>query len=230
MSRHRALLLGATGLIGQHLLQRLLTDPHWSEVQVITRRPIATEHEKLHKIVLPLTQMASRPELFAVDAVFCCLGTTLRAAGSRAAFRQVDFDFCVQAAELARAQGVNHFLLVSAVNARATSPVFYSRVKGEAEAAIVSLDFPSLSIVQPSLLLGQRDTRRPGEQVAGLLFQAVRPLAGWSNASWLPVEAAQVADAMAVAGRAPQPGTRRLRYRDLKTLAARIDEQPPRPV
>lgn len=221
MSTHRALLLGATGLIGSHVLQRLLADPYWHDVQVISRRPLGIEHEKLRTTVLPLAQMASRPELFAVDAVFCCLGTTLRAAGSRAAFRQVDFDFCVQAAELARAQGARHFLMVSAFNARAQSPVFYSRVKGEAEAAVASLDFPSLSIFQPSLLLGQRDTRRAGEYAAGLALQAVRPLASWSGAGWLPIEAAHVADAMLVAGREPKPGTRRLRYRDMMALAAR---------
>lgn len=223
MSTRRALLLGATGLIGGHLLQRLLADPHWSEVRTITRSPIALEHDKLRSVVLPLTQMASRPELFAVDTVFCCLGTTLREAGSRAAFRQVDFDFCVEAAELARAQGVQHFLLVSAVNARATSRVFYSRVKGETEAAIASLDFPSLSIFQPSLLLGQRDTRRTGEHIAGLALQALRPLTAWTGASWLAIEAARVADAMLVAGREPQPGTRRLRYPHLKALAERAD-------
>ena len=103
MTVHRALVLGATGLIGRHLLRALLDSPHWQSVQVLTRRPLGFTHEKLRETILPLDQMASRPDLFAVDDVFCCLGTTLRTAGSRPAFRHVDFDYCVQAAELARA-------------------------------------------------------------------------------------------------------------------------------
>ena len=219
MTTHRALVLGATGLIGRHLLRALLDSPHWQSVQVLTRRPLGFRHDKLHETVLPLEQMASRPDLFAVDDVFCCLGTTLRAAGSRSVFRQVDFDYCVQAAELARAQGADHFLVVSAVNASARSRVFYSRTKGQMEEAVEALDFRALTIMQPSLLLGDRSEFRTGERLAAAGMQLLRPVLGWTDADWLPVEAATVARAMLVAAREPVSGVRRLRYSDIQRLA-----------
>ena len=223
---YRALLLGATGLIGQAVLARLLAHPAWTRVTVLSRRAMVDAagqplvHDKLVVRETSLDDMAEYANDFAVDQVFCCLGTTLRKAGSKAAFRRVDHDYCVEAARLARRQGADHFLVVSAVNANPRARVFYSRVKGEMESAVEALSFPSLTIMQPSLLLGDRDEFRLGEQLGIWSAKALRPLAGWSDASWLPVEADTVAQAMVAAAALPEAGTRRLRYADLRNLAA----------
>ena len=223
---YRALLLGATGLIGQAVLARLLAHPAWTRVTVLSRRALVDAagqplvHDKLVVRETGLDDMAEYANDFAVDQVFCCLGTTLRKAGSRAAFRRVDHDYCVEAARLARRQGADHFLVVSAVNANPRARVFYSRVKGEMESAVEALSFPSLTIMQPSLLLGDRDEFRLGEQLGIWSAKALRPLAGWSDASWLPVEADTVAQAMVAAAGWREAGTRRLRYADLRNLAA----------
>ncbi|WP_111656700.1 NAD(P)H-binding protein [Isoalcanivorax indicus] len=223
---YRALLLGATGLIGQAVLARLLAHPAWARVTVFTRRPLVDAagnplaHDKLVVRETGLDDMDACADDFAVDQVFCCLGTTLRKAGSKAAFRRVDHDYCVEAARLARRQGADHFLVVSAVNANPRARVFYSRIKGEMEAAVEALNFPSLSIIQPSLLLGNRQEFRLGEQVGIWSAKALKPLAGWSDASWLPIESDTVAQAMVAAAALPEPGTRRLRYAALRSLAA----------
>ena len=224
MAGYHALVLGGTGLIGQALLQRLLADPAWARVTVLTRRALvgadgaALTHPRLHQQQGSLDDMAEHADLFSVDQVFCCLGTTLRKAGSRDAFRRVDFDYCVEAARLGRRQGAEHFLVVSAVNANPRARVFYSRVKGEMEAAIQALDFPMLSIMQPSLLLGDRQEFRLGETLGAWSARALRPLAAFSRADWLPIEADTVAAAMQAAAKSPVPGCRRLRYDAMLSL------------
>jgi uncharacterized protein YbjT (DUF2867 family) len=143
------------------------------------------------------------------DQVFCALGTTMRDAGSQAAFRRVDLEYPVALARAARQRGVRHFLLVSAVGASPTSRAFYNRVKGEVEAAITSIGFPALTIARPSLLLGQRSERRFGEQV-GKVLGMVAP------APWKPVPAMRVARALVEAARRDASGIRILENRELR--------------
>jgi uncharacterized protein YbjT (DUF2867 family) len=161
-----ALVLGATGLVGGHCVELLLADPAYARVAVLVRRPLGRAHPKLAEHVAELERMEERPELFAVDDVFCCLGTTIRKAGSQEAFRRVDVEYPARAARLAASQGARHFLLVTAVGADAGSRVFYNRSKGEAEAAVSAAGVPGVAIARPSLILGDRAERRPAEALA----------------------------------------------------------------
>lgn len=172
MSRS-ALVAGATGLVGGLLLQRLLEDPVYDEVKAVVRRSLPLRHPRLIQIIDPLTDLAPLAGALAADDWFCCLGTTRKKAGSREAFRRVDYDLPLALARLARQNNARHFLVISAMGASRRSPSHYSRVKGELEEALQALALPRLSILRPSLLLGERAESRPledvGQQLAGLL-------------------------------------------------------------
>ncbi|MBF8747706.1 oxidoreductase [Pseudomonas putida] len=164
LTPQHVLLAGATGLTGEHLLDRLLNEPTISRVLAPTRRPLA-EHPHLENPVgdpaVFLPQLAGR-----VDIAYCCLGTTLKQAGSEQAFRAVDLDMVVAFSKRAREMGARHLLVVSAIGADPKSSIFYNRVKGEMEEALKAQDWPQLTIVRPSLLLGDRVEPRLGERMA----------------------------------------------------------------
>lgn len=206
-----ALLVGTTGLVGRHCLSLLAQDPAVARVCALVRRPTALADlldpaacARAHtaKVELPVVnfeQLARHSEHFRADLVFCALGTTIRQAGSQAAFRQVDFDYPLQVARLAKAQGARHFLLISALGADAGSRFFYNRVKGELEDALRGLAFESLTLARPSVLLGQRNEPRLGEWVAGR--------AGWLMPErYKPVAGSQVAQALITAAHHGRPG------------------------
>lgn len=191
-----ALLLGATGLVGGHCLDLLLAEPAYARVAVLGRRRLHREHPKLEQHVVDFDRLAEHAAHFAVDDVFCCLGTTIRRAGSREAFRRVDLVYPREAARLAAARGARRFLLVSAVGADPASRVFYSRVKGEAEAAVREEGPERVVIVRPSLLLGEREEFRIGERVAEWLAKPLAPLLRGPLARYRPVPARTVAAAL----------------------------------
>ena len=187
-----AVIYGATGLVGQQLLDMLLAADRYERIYAITRRKLERSHARLENIVLSGDKLGQwTPPLGGADA-FCAIGTTIKQAGSRAAFRQVDYDFSLAFARAAFGLGVEHFLLVSALGADPASPIFYSKVKGELERDVAALGFRRLTIIRPSLLLGKRAKLRPGEALAGLFSPFMRgPLKPYA-----PIEASQVAQAM----------------------------------
>ncbi|MCX9156462.1 oxidoreductase [Niveibacterium sp. 24ML] len=196
MTRHRsALIAGASGLVGQHLLSDLLHSEAYGRVIALVRRPLAVQHEKLEQRVVDFARLAEAPAL-AADDVFCCLGTTIRVAGSEAAFRAVDHDYPLALARLAHASGAQRFLIVSALGADAASKVFYNRVKGETERDIAALGMPACWYLRPSLLDGARTELRPGERIGLLIGRIVAPLMRGSLARYRPIGAATVARAM----------------------------------
>src|SRR5215218_129038 len=168
-----ALVLGATGLVGGLCLDLLLEDPAWSRVTVVARRSSGRTHPRLAEVVADFERLEEHAEAFAVDAVFCCLGTTIRKAGSREAFLRVDHDYPVAAARLASARGARRFLLVTALGADAGSRVFYNRVKGEVERDVSALPFEGVALLRPSLILGERAGRRPAEAAAQVVMGAL---------------------------------------------------------
>ncbi|MCP1650834.1 oxidoreductase [Pseudomonas sp. GD04087] len=158
------LLAGATGLTGEHLLDRMLNEPTVKRVIAPARRKLA-EHPRLENPIGPLAELI--PHLLQpVDTVFCCLGTTLKEAGSEEAFRSVDFDLPLALGERGLALGARHYIVVSALGADSKSSIFYSRVKGELEDALRQQGWQQLTIARPSLLLGQRDEVRLAELLA----------------------------------------------------------------
>ncbi|MBD2835590.1 oxidoreductase [Pseudomonas sp. JM0905a] len=163
------LLAGATGLTGEHLLDRLLNEPTVARVVAPTRRPLA-EHPHLQNPVGPLVELL--PQLQGrIDVAFCCLGSTIRQAGSQEAFRAVDLDLVLAAARRARELGARHFIVISALGANQSSPIFYNKVKGEMEEALKAMDWPQLTIARPSLLMGPRNEFRFGERIAAAVMR-----------------------------------------------------------
>jgi len=188
-----AIVVGATGLVGSKLVDVLLADPEYSVVHVLVRRPLARTDSRLRPHLVDFAQLA-KFDWPAADDVYCCLGTTIGTAGSRDAFRKVDYDYPLAVARGALQRGAQQFLFVSAMGADAHSSVFYSKVKGELEAAAAELGFRATIAFRPSLLAGDRTQFRLGERVALMVLQPARWLV---PRKYRPVAGLAVARAMA---------------------------------
>jgi uncharacterized protein YbjT (DUF2867 family) len=215
-----ALVLGATGLVGGHSLDLLLADAAWERVVTLGRRPVAREHPKLEQRTADFDRLGEQADAFAVDDVFCCLGTTIRAAGSQEAFRRVDHDFVVAAARLASERGARHFLLVTALGADPASRVFYNRVKGETERAVSGLPFLAVSILRPSLILGERAERRTAEALFQRVAPLLSPLLAGPLRRYRAIDARVIARAMTRLAREAAPGVRIVENDELARLGA----------
>lgn len=204
------LIAGSTGLVGGHLLGFLLRDETTREVTALVRRPLELEHAKLQVRVVDFTRLEDGAALPKAEDVYCCLGTTLGAAGSKEAFRRVDFDTVVALAGHAAESGAKRFLVISSTGASARSPIFYSRVKGEMEEAVSGLPIPAVHVFRPSFLAGDRKTQRPGERAAIVVAKAFSFALVGPLAKVRPIEARTVARAMLAA--AKSVGTGRFVY------------------
>jgi uncharacterized protein YbjT (DUF2867 family) len=191
-----ALLAGATGLVGRHVLADLLADDTWSHVVTVGRRTTDRQHEKLEQRILDLSAIEAHGDLPHADDVFCCLGTTIEQAGSQEAFRRVDHDFVLGLARVGLRIGAKQFLLVSAIGADPGARVFYSRVKGEVEAAVRALPYRAVQIFRPGLLLGNRTEFRLGEKIATYLAPIVQPVLVGPLRRYRSIRASDVARAM----------------------------------
>jgi uncharacterized protein YbjT (DUF2867 family) len=195
--RRAALVAGATGLVGSALIDALLADSAVGKVHVLVRRKSAELGQRSGVHQHGVDYAAGIGALPPADDAFCCLGTTIKAAGSKTAFRAVDHDAVLAFARAARAAGATRLCVVSALGADARSAIFYNRVKGEMEAAIATLGFPCVVIVRPSLLLGDREAlgqpARFGERAA---MAAAAPVGWLIPKSVRPIEASTVARAM----------------------------------
>ncbi len=169
------MLVGATGLVGQAVLRQALADARVTRVVAPTRRALPA-HPKLFNPLVDFEHLPEDADWWAVDAVICTLGSTMAQAGSQAAFYRVDHDHPLRVAQLALRQGAKAFALNSALGADARSRVFYSRTKGELERDLRALGYPSLTLVRPGLIGGERQERRPVEQLAVTLSSWLQPL------------------------------------------------------
>ena len=201
-----ALVAGATGAVGRALVTQLLANTRYTQVKVLSRRPLGIVHAKLEEITLPGADVAALGEALRADDVFCCLGTTLAAAGSRAAFERVDYHLVLDVARAARTQGARQFLVVSAAGSAAKSPSFYSRVKARMEASVSELGYATVHVVRPSLLIAEREERRPGEWLAQKLVPLLNPLLLGKLAIYRAVPAEDVATALIALAARNVPG------------------------
>ena len=207
MSGQRAVILGASGLVGNELLQQLLADRRYGEVVALVRRELPVRDPKLKQRVCDFEKLDREAEVFGGSDVFCCLGTTIRKAGSQAAFRRVDHDYPLEAAKLAAARGARKFLIITALGSDARSRVFYNRVKGELEGALRGLSLPEVHVFRPSILAGERHESRPGERVGVLAARVLQPLLVGGLKRYRPTPADLLAYAMLkAASREAQPG------------------------
>lgn len=171
----KVLLIGASGLVGRHVLARLLREPRVAQVVAPVRRPVHCD-ARVQAPVVDFDALPDTPSLWSVDAVICTLGTTMAQAGSREAFRRVDFEYPLRIATLARGHGAAAFALTSAMGADARSRFFYNRVKGELEVALQAQGWPSLTLVRPGLIAGARSENRPAEYVAARVLGVLGPV------------------------------------------------------
>ncbi len=171
----RLLIAGATGLVGRHALMQALADTRVAHVVAPTRRALLP-HPKLENPLVDFDALPGHAEWWRVDAVVCALGTTIRQAGSQAAFRRVDVDYVLAVAAHARNAGARSFALNSSLGAATSARSFYLRCKGEAERGVEALGYPSLTLVRPSIIGGEREERRPMEHLSMRVLQTVAPL------------------------------------------------------
>lgn len=158
-----AIVLGATGLIGKKVTEHLLKNDTYSTVIILVRKPLNINHPKLKQHIFNYDAIDNT--LLKGDDLFCCLGTTIKTAGSKEAFRKVDLDYVVNVAKASKVNGINHFAVISAMGANKNSTVFYNQIKGEMEESIKAVGFNSTYIIRPSLLLGDRKEFRFGELI-----------------------------------------------------------------
>lgn len=209
-----ATLIGATGLIGSHVLEILKSDVFFKSVNVIVRRPLHIDHPKITVKVVDFSDFEQMKDgIRGSDMVFCTVGTTeKKVKGDKVAYWKVDFDIPVHAARACKDTGVAQFLVVSAIAADSDSKSFYLRLKGKVEDELIQLNLPSVAVFRPSLLLGRRQEFRFGEKV-GEIF-----LGGLSfviPSKYKPIHAANVAHAMVHASKIALPGFHLFHYSEM---------------
>ena len=222
-----ALVAGATGLIGGFLIDALVEAPDYSRVYALTRRPFKREHPKLANRIVIYSRMAEQLKGLAAQDAFCCIGTTIKAAGSQDAFRDADVEAVLQFAQVARNAGATRFVVVSSVRADAASKNFYLRTKGEMEDAVSALGFPSLDILQPGLLLGPRKESRPLETLGRIFAPVINPLLTGTREGLRAIPAETVAQGMVGAARRGARGIYRYTYTQIRQLAGIKPSQVP---
>jgi uncharacterized protein YbjT (DUF2867 family) len=217
MPQRTALIAGATGLVGSLCLKQLLDDPAYAQVISISRRPASESHPKLVQKVVEFDNLRQLAPIAANDA-FCALGTTNAKAGSREAYRKIDFGYSKAFAEFALG-GAQQFALVSSVGANARSRTFYLRTKGELEEVVTAMPFHSLHIFQPSFLMGSRTEQRAGEGIGLALAKAFQFAFIGGSSKYRPIPASMVATAMIAAVKRAEPGRHTYLFDDMQALA-----------
>ncbi len=188
----KALILGASGLVGSSLLNQMVISNDFDEIRILVRKKMDLNHPKVLQIIVDYEHLSQ--DIFKdITTVFCCLGTTIKKAGSKEAFKKVDYDYPLISAKMALNAGVKQFLIITAMGANANSFVFYNKIKGQIEEALAELPFDAVMIFRPSLLLGDRTDARFGEQIATLMMNAIDFM---TPAKYKAIHVNQVAKAM----------------------------------
>lgn len=219
-----AIIVGASGLVGGHCLNFLLSNPVYTKIVSLGRKKLAVESEKLEQYQVDFDKYRSFAPYIQGEDLFITLGTTMAKAGSKEAFRKVDYDYVLNIARAAHDNGVNQLFLVSSVGADKNSLFFYSRVKGELEEAIKKMDFWSIHIFRPSILLGERPESRFGESAAKVIGKGLDFVLGGLLTKYKPVEADVVAKAMVNAAQNLKQGFHLYPSHWLQDMAEKEDE------
>ena len=216
-----ALVLGGSGLVGKELVKTLIQQNTYEKILLLVRRPVEIIDSVCEPHVVNFDYLENEEELFQVSDVFCCLGTTIKKAKTKEAFRKVDCDYPVVAAKLASKQGVEKFLIVTAMGANSKSLFFYNQVKGDVEEALKKMELPSLHIFRPSLLLGDRGEFRLGEKIAEKVSSLFNNLMVGPFRKYSAVEAQKVAIAMAEVAATGNMGIHIYRSDEIQQIAKR---------
>ncbi len=190
----KAIILGASGLVGNELLQKLIASERFSEIVVFVRRPLDIKNHKIKQIISELDNLSNyENEFHNTDALFCCLGTTIKKAKSKENFKKVDYTYPLDAAKIFKQQNGKHFIVITALGSNSGSRFLYNKTKGELEDALKELNLNRLSIIRPSLLLGDRNEKRFLEDISKLIFPIVNL---FIPEKYKPVQGSDVAEMM----------------------------------
>lgn len=193
---NKAVIAGASGLIGSELLQLLLQSQHYNEVLALVRSELPVSHKKLVQLVIDFDQLDQYQASISGHAVFCCLGSTRSKTPDLSVYRKIDHDYPLQLAQIARQNRMSHYHLVSAIGANSKSGNFYTKIKGQTEDDIQQVGIKSLHIYQPSLLTGNRKEFRLAEKIATVAMRIIDPLLVGSFNKYRSIPAQTVAQAM----------------------------------
>ena len=171
-----AIILGATGLTGGLLLQTLLKDKRYSEIILFSRNNCGVKNEKLTEYIVDLFQLEHYKDKFKANEVFCCIGTTKAKTSDKETYTKIDFGIPVSAASLCKQNGIDTFVVISALGAKKKSKIFYNRTKGKMESAVLDFNIKHTYIMQPSLISGEREERRFGESIMKFVMTLIKPL------------------------------------------------------
>lgn len=218
----KAVIVGATGLIGKHLLRMVLASEAYDSVTIIVRRRTDIAHHKLTEVIVDFEHLVDQAyDHMGCDDLYICLGTTIKTAKSRENFYRVDYKYVLLVAEMAHRQGARILSLVSSAGADAESRVFYSRVKGQVENEVCRMPYWAVHIFRPSLLLGRRDESRPLESSGKLIARGLVSILGNKMGRMRPVEAYEVARAMVLTAQQIKPGLQVLSSDQIHNIAKR---------
>lgn len=220
MNEQAAVIIGASGLIGGHLVEEMLHDSSFSEVRILVRMELPLDHSKLKQAVVDFNDIIDFKNKFGSgDSVFSCIGTTQKKVkGDKDAYEKIDHDIPVNAAGIAIANGFKKFLVVSSAGADATSNNFYLRLKGRTENSLKQFAFKSISIFRPSMLLGDRTESRPAERIVQPLMQGLSFLFTGRLKKYHAIQARDVAKAMIAQSKQDDPGLHILQYQEMMGL------------
>lgn len=202
-----AILLGASGLVGGYVLEYLLNDDTYEKVIVLSRKNSNQPHPKKQELIINFDELEQHKNELKADVVFCCLGTTISKAGSKEAFKKVDYEYPLKVAEIAKQNGAKSYLLISALGASKSSIVFYNQVKGEVENAIQQLQFDAFHILQPSLIIGERKEARFTEGIAQKISPILDGVLVGYLSKYKSIKAEQIAKAMVHYSKQNKQGT-----------------------
>lgn len=217
-----ALIAGASGLVGSHCLRLLLNSDRYSQVISIGRRDLPLIHPKLDQKVIDFDNLKKYSSELVADDVYCCLGTTIKKAGSKNNFYKVDHTYVVELARLTVAKNASQFLVVSAMGADAGSMLFYNKVKGEMERDVQQQNFETVHIFRPSLLLGEREEERTGEELASKIMRPLSGLMIGPLSKYKPILGEDVAKAMLYAAAQDATGTHIYLSDEIAEMAAKL--------
>lgn len=195
-----AIIIGSTGLTGGYLLAELTANPTYSKIIVLVRKASQQNNSKIEELVVDFNKLSDFKNKIIGDDVYCTIGTTIKKAGSQDAFAKVDLEYPLSIAKIAKENGAKHFLLMSSLGANATSGNFYLKTKGTLENNLRDLNFDSLSIFRPSILLGPRTEFRLGEKIGIFFMRLFSFLLLGGLKKYRPIHVKQVAHAMVKAG------------------------------
>ncbi len=191
-----AIVLGATGLTGGILLHQLIHDDRYGKIKLFSRKSAGISHPKIEEHLINMLQLRDHADDFTADEVFCCIGTTASKTSDKDLYHKIDYGIPVSAARLCKTNTIDTFVVISALGADAKSRVFYNRTKGEMEEAVLEFDISKTHILQPSLIGGQRDEKRPGEYFFKVLMKVFNPLLIGSLKKYQTIDPETIVSAM----------------------------------